>query len=112
VPNALEQARQAAAHITGHPAPVPEVPWFWSDQYDVKLQIAGLVVGGETLVVRGDTGHAKFALFHLRDGIVQAVETVNSPAEFMIGRKLIASRKPVDPLRLADVGIPMKELAT
>jgi 3-phenylpropionate/trans-cinnamate dioxygenase ferredoxin reductase component len=111
VPNALEQAKQAAADICGKPAPEPEVPWFWSDQYDLKLQIAGLAFGGETLLTRGDPATAKFALFHLRDNVVNVVEAVNSPQEFMIGKQLIASRKTIDSKRLADVGVTMKEVA-
>ena len=111
VPNALEQAKQAAADICGKVAPTPEVPWFWSDQFDLKLQIAGLVFGGETLLTRGDPATAKFALFHLRDNVVNAVEAVNSPPEFMIGKQLITSRKVIDAKRLADVSVSMKEVA-
>jgi 3-phenylpropionate/trans-cinnamate dioxygenase ferredoxin reductase subunit len=68
VPNALEQAKQAAAAITGRPAPPPEVPWFWSDQYDLKLQIAGVAFDADEIVVRGDPAAAKFAVFHLKAG--------------------------------------------
>ncbi|MGZ8369910.1 MAG: NAD(P)/FAD-dependent oxidoreductase, partial [Caulobacteraceae bacterium] len=111
VPNALEQAKQAAAAIVGRNPPPPEVPWFWSDQYDLKLQIAGLVFDPDATVLRGDVEAAKFAVFHLKAGKVQAVEAVNAPAEFMGGRLLIASGKTVDPLRLADLSISMKEVA-
>lgn len=111
VPNAMEQARQAAAAICGKPVPAPEVPWFWSDQYDLKLQIAGLVFGGETIVVRGDRAAAKFAQFHLVGGIVKAVEAVNASAEFMAGKQWIAARTSIDPVRLADMAISIKEVA-
>ena len=111
VPNATEQARQAVADITGQPAPAAEVPWFWSDQFDLKLQIAGLVFGGETVVMRGDPATAKFALFHLRGDVIQAVEAVNSAPEFVVGRQLIGRRQPVEPRRLADPAVPMKEVA-
>lgn len=111
VPNAIEQAKQAAAAIAGKPVPAPEVPWFWSDQYDAKLQIAGLVFGGETLVVRGDPAAAKFALFHLLDGKVGAVEAINAAAEFMMAKQWILAGTPIDAVRLADIDIPVKEIA-
>jgi len=112
VPNALEQARQAAAAITGRPAPAPEVPWFWSDQYDIKLQIAGLPFDVAQLVIRGDPRTGVFAVFHLdAAGRVQCVESVNTPAEFMGGRQLILNRKPVDAAALRDLNTTMKDLA-
>lgn len=111
VPNALEQARQAAAAITGRPPPPPEVPWFWSDQYDIKLQIAGVAFETDAQVVRGDPAAARFAVFHLLDARIRAVEAVNSPPEFMMGRQLIASRRPVDLARLADPAVSMKDVA-
>ena len=111
VPSALEQAKQAAASITGRPAPAPEVPWFWSDQYDLKLQIAGLPFDVDRLVVRGDPGSGRFAVFHLNGEAIQAVEAVNSPAEFMGGRLLIGGRKRVAIEKLADPAVSMKEVA-
>ena len=111
VPNALEQAKQAAAAIVGRPGPSPEVPWFWSDQYDLKLQIAGLPFDADSTIVRGDVGSAKFAVFHLKGDLVQAVEAVNAPPEFMAGKQLIAKRTPVSKTRLADPAISMKEVA-
>ncbi len=111
VPNALEQARQAVAAITGQPAPAGEVPWQWSDQYDLKLQIAGFPFGADRIVVRGAPEAAKFALFHLRGRRILAVEAINSPAEFMAGRQLIGNRKTVDPERLIDPTLSMKEVA-
>jgi 3-phenylpropionate/trans-cinnamate dioxygenase ferredoxin reductase subunit len=112
VPNALEQAKQAAADICGRPAPPGEVPWFWSDQYDLKLQIAGLPLNADRVVIRGEPRFGHFAVFHLsEDCRVQCVEAVNSPAEFMGGRLLIGSRKPVAPERLRDISTPMKAVA-
>ena len=111
VPNALEQAKQAAADICGTTPPAPEVPWFWSDQYDLKLQIAGVAWQCDDTVIRGDPAEARFALFHLRDGRIRAVEAVNAPAEFMGGRQLIGAGKLVDATKLADTGVPMKAVA-
>ena len=111
VPNALEQAKQAVAAIVGRPAPQPEVPWFWSDQYDLKLQIAGVPFDSDGLVVRGDRAAAKFAIFHLKGDRLLAVEAVNAPAEFMGGRLLIGNGKAVDLAKLADVSVSMKEVA-
>lgn len=111
VPNALEQAKQVACALTARPAPPPEVTWNWSDQYDVKLQLAGLPFDIDEVVVRGDVAAAKFAVFHLRDRMVQQVEAVNSPGEFMIGKQLIQARSQVDPARLGDLSVSMKEVA-
>jgi 3-phenylpropionate/trans-cinnamate dioxygenase ferredoxin reductase subunit len=111
VPSALEQAKQAASAITGRAAPTPEVPWNWSDQYDLKLQIAGLPFDADRVLLRGDPATAKFAVFHLKGDQVQAVEAINSPPEFMMGKQLIANRKPVNLDRLADTSVSMKEVA-
>jgi 3-phenylpropionate/trans-cinnamate dioxygenase ferredoxin reductase subunit len=111
VPNALEQARQATAAILGQPAPPHEVPWFWSDQYDLKLQIAGVPFDADQRLVRGDMAAARFAIFHLKDGRIAAVEAVNSPPEFMAGRQLIAQGRQVDVHKLADVAVSMREVA-
>ncbi len=112
VPNALEQAKQAAADLCGRRPPAQEVPWFWSDQYEVRLQIAGLPFDVVETVTRGDPGSGSFAIFHLaEDGAVQAVEAVNAPAEFMAGRMMIARRKRVVASRLADVSCSIRELA-
>jgi 3-phenylpropionate/trans-cinnamate dioxygenase ferredoxin reductase subunit len=111
VPNALEQAKQAAAAITGRPAPAPEAPWQWSDQYDLKLQIAGYAFDVDEILVRGDPKSARFAVFHLKGDEVQSVEAINSPPEFMMGKQLILSRRPVDKARLANPSISMKEVA-
>lgn len=111
VPNALEQAKQAASAILGRPGPAPETPWFWSDQYDLKLQIAGLPFDADRQVVRGDIAAAKFAVFHLKGNLIQAVEAVNAPPEFMAGKQLIAKRTPVDADKLADPSVSMKEVA-
>jgi 3-phenylpropionate/trans-cinnamate dioxygenase ferredoxin reductase component len=111
VANALEQAKQAASLIAGKPPPPPEVTWNWSDQYDLKLQLAGLPFDVDQTLVRGDPKSGKFAVFHLNGDVIQAVEAVNAPAEFMAGKQLIASRKPISREKLADPSISMKEVA-
>jgi 3-phenylpropionate/trans-cinnamate dioxygenase ferredoxin reductase subunit len=110
VPNALEQAKQAACAITGRPAPAGEVPWQWSDQYDLKLQIAGYAFDVDEILVRGDPKSGKFAVFHLNGDQVQSVEAINAPPEFMMGRQLIGNRKPVNKAKLADPSVSMKEV--
>jgi 3-phenylpropionate/trans-cinnamate dioxygenase ferredoxin reductase subunit len=88
IPSAGEQAKQAVADLLGLPPPKPEVPWFWSDQFDLKLKIAGLPALGEKSVVRGDPDDDRFAVFHLDGaGRVVSVETVNAGGEFMAGKK-------------------------
>ncbi|MET4682326.1 NAD(P)/FAD-dependent oxidoreductase [Brevundimonas faecalis] len=111
VPNALEQAKQAAAAIVGRAAPAPEVPWFWSDQYDLKLQIAGLPFDADRQVVRGDPASGSFAVFHMNGDRILCVEAVNAPAEFMGGRQLIGKVTPVDAGLLADPATSMKAVA-
>ncbi|WP_295167530.1 FAD-dependent oxidoreductase [uncultured Brevundimonas sp.] len=111
VPNALEQAKQAAAAIVGRAGPTPEVPWFWSDQYDVKLQIAGLPFDADRQVVRGDPTASGFAVFHLNGDRIVCVEAVNAPPEFMAGKQLIAKATPVDTGKLADPAVSMKAVA-
>src|SRR3954469_8323843 len=111
VQNAIDQAKHAALAMVGKPKPYSEVPWFWSDQYDLKLQIAGLARPTDRLVLRGDPKNRKFAVFHLRDGAVAAVEAVNAAPEYMIGKKLVADGKKIAPETLADMSIPMQQMA-
>jgi len=110
VQNAIDQAKHAALGIVGRPSAYSEVPWFWSDQYDLKLQIAGLARSGDVVVLRGDPQTRKFAAFHLRDGVLAAVEAVNSAPDYIAGRRLIAARARVAPERLADVTVPARSL--
>ena len=110
VHNALEQAKLASAHILGTQRPEEDCPWFWSDQFDVKLQIAGLSAGYDDLLVRGDPGSRHFAALYLRAGILIAVDAVNSPRDFMPSKTLIARRVACDPVALVDPSVPLKSL--
>src|SRR5262249_10193121 len=110
VQNAIDQSKHAAMAICGKAKAYVEVPWFWSDQFDLKLQIAGLAAPDDQLVLRGDPAARSFAIFRLRQGIIVGVEAVNAAPEYMMGRRLIAARAKVAPERLADRAIPMKEM--
>jgi 3-phenylpropionate/trans-cinnamate dioxygenase ferredoxin reductase subunit len=111
VPNAIHQAKVAAATLVGAPQPYSEVPWFWSDQYDLKLQIAGLSTGYDEVVLRGDPAARSFAAFYLRGGQLLAVDAVNSPREFIAGKKLVANRARIAPHVLRDAAVDLTPLA-
>lgn len=110
VQNAVDQAKAAAKSICGKPETYSAVPWFWSDQYDVKLQIVGLSQGYTQAVVRGNPDDGAFAVFYLKDGRLIAVDAINSPREYMMGRKLVTEHARPDPERIADPEVPVKEL--
>ena len=110
VANAIQQGKCAASCVFGTPAPYAEVPWFWSDQYDLKLQIAGLAGVHERVVVRGDPAARSFAAYYLADDSVVAVEAVNSPRDFLVARKLIGSGARVDAGELMDPGTDVTAL--
>lgn len=111
VHNAQEQAKTAATTILGRLEPYAQIPWFWSDQYDLKLQIVGFSSRSEQAVVRGDPDSRSFALFYLDDGRLTAAYAVNSPREFMLSKKLIALGARPDPALLANPAMPFKEIA-
>jgi len=111
VHNAIEQGKLAAAAILGKPRPAEDCPWFWSDQYDLKLQIAGLSEGYDEIVVRGDPEDRKFAAFYLKNGTLISVDAVNAAPEFLASKKLIIAGVKVAPERLNDTSISMKEIA-
>ena len=110
VHNALEQAKTAAANICGDEATYAQVPWFWSDQYDLKLQIAGLSQGYDQVVMRGDPASDAFACLYLRDGALIAIDAVNNPKDFVQSKALIAAHAVVDPAVLADTSIELKNM--
>ncbi|MFZ5915161.1 MAG: NAD(P)/FAD-dependent oxidoreductase [Pseudomonadota bacterium] len=111
VHNALEQGRTAASAMCGKLTEYAQIPWFWSDQYDLKLQIAGLSGGHDRVLVRGSMEARKFAAFYLKGNVILAVDAVNSPQEYMASRQLIANRTPVDLQKLADPQTPMTAVA-
>jgi 3-phenylpropionate/trans-cinnamate dioxygenase ferredoxin reductase component len=110
VPNASEQARICAAAICGKPVPGGAVPWFWSDQYDLKLQMVGLSQGYDQIAIRGDLSKESFCVFYLQGGVVISVDAVNRAAEFMVSKKLVAERIRASASQLADESVPLKSL--
>jgi 3-phenylpropionate/trans-cinnamate dioxygenase ferredoxin reductase subunit len=111
VPNALEQAKQAVAAILDKPRPADEVPWFWSDQFAAKLQIAGLSFDPDEIIVRGEPSVPGFSILHMKGDQLICVEAISAPADFMSGKTLIQQRKRLDLTRLADKSVPLKSLA-
>jgi 3-phenylpropionate/trans-cinnamate dioxygenase ferredoxin reductase subunit len=110
VQNAIEQGKATATAILGDDVCHDPVPWFWSDQYALKLQIAGLIEGADEIVRRGDPEMGNFAVFHLKQGRIIACEAVNSAPEYMAAQKLIRSGKPVDPEDLRNLDVAMRDL--
>jgi len=111
VQNATDQARALARRLVGKPEVYNALPWFWSDQGDLKLQIAGLSHGVDTWITRGDPASRAFATFGFRDGKLAVVETVNRGAEHMAARRLIAAATPITPEQAADQAFDLKKLA-
>jgi 3-phenylpropionate/trans-cinnamate dioxygenase ferredoxin reductase component len=110
VHNAIEGGKIAAASILFTAPPTLEVPWFWSDQFDLKLQTAGLWTGADQRIVRGDPQTRAFAVFYLRQGRLLAVDAVNSAPEYIVGKRLVAASARVAPGELADKSISMKDI--
>jgi 3-phenylpropionate/trans-cinnamate dioxygenase ferredoxin reductase subunit len=110
VPNAVEQGRTAAAVIAGKERTYDAVPWFWSDQYDLKLQMVGISRDYDRFVIRGSSAERNFIGFYLRDGRIIAADAVSRPGEFMVAKRMVAARAAVDPAMLADGAIPLKSL--
>jgi 3-phenylpropionate/trans-cinnamate dioxygenase ferredoxin reductase subunit len=112
VQNATDQATVAARHIAGNPAPYDAVPWFWSNQYDIKLQTVGLSTDYDDAVVRGDPASRSFSVVYLRGGQVAAVDCINATRDYVQARKLVESGAAPEKARLADTATPLKELAS
>jgi 3-phenylpropionate/trans-cinnamate dioxygenase ferredoxin reductase subunit len=110
VHNALEQAKTAASNICGVESHYSQVPWFWSDQYELKLQIAGLSLGYDQVVLRGDPSSKSFACLYLKDGVLIAIDAINAARDFVHSKALIAKRAVVEAERLADADVALKDL--
>ena len=111
VQNANDMATTAARAICGDPQPYRATPWFWSNQYDLRLQTVGLSAGHDATVVRGDPAARSFSVIYLKGGKVIALDCVNAVKDYAQGRKLVENRSAPDPAQLADTAIPLKELA-
>jgi 3-phenylpropionate/trans-cinnamate dioxygenase ferredoxin reductase subunit len=110
VQNAISQAKTAAATIAGLRVPNDAVPWFWSDQYDLKLQIAGLSAGHDEYVVRGDLDGEAFSVLYYRDGALLAVDAVNTPGDYMAVRKALSQGSTISSEAAADSAVALREL--
>lgn len=110
VQNANDQATTVAKLLTGEETPYDAVPWFWSNQYDLKLQTVGLSIGHDAVVLRGDVAARSFSVIYLKQGKVIALDCVNATRDYVQGRALVVARAVVDPARLADAAVPLKEL--
>lgn len=109
VPNATEQAKVVAAHIMGKPKPYNALPWFWSDQFDLKLQIAGLSDGYDDIIVRGDPdGSRSFAAYYFRGDRLLAVDAVNAPRDFMTARMALSKGRTLDKTKLSGTDADLK----
>jgi 3-phenylpropionate/trans-cinnamate dioxygenase ferredoxin reductase subunit len=109
VDNAFEQAATAAQNLLGNPTVHDKVPWFWSDQYDLKMIIVGLCQGHDTVVMRGSPASRSFSACYLRDGEFVAIDSVNSPKDQMAARKLIAARARPNLDKVANPAIALKD---
>jgi 3-phenylpropionate/trans-cinnamate dioxygenase ferredoxin reductase component len=109
VDNAFEQGATAALNMLGVPTPHDKVPWFWSDQYDLKLIIVGICQGYDAVVLRGSPAARSFSACYLYRGELVAVDTVNNPKDQMAARKLVAARARPDPARLTDISVALKD---
>jgi len=110
VQNAVEQAKSIAASIAGSHKPYQEVPWFWSDQYNIKLQIAGISQDHDHRVIRGYPEEEKFAVFYQKEKRLIAVDAINSPKEFMVGKKWIAMQAKIPFELIRNVDVDLKKI--
>ncbi len=110
VQHAMDHARSAAATVLGQPAAYRAVPWFWSDQGDLRLQIVGFVAGAQSTVVRGDPATEAFSLLHYRAGLLVAAECVGSAAEHLVVKRALEKGLTVDPSAAADTSVPLRRL--
>ena len=110
--NAVEQGKVAAAGLLGQQPAVPGVPWFWSDQFDARLQVAGLGGGADAVVMRGDPAGGAFSAFLYRGDALVAVASINAPQDHITARKLLAAGRSPAPQRVADATLPLAAMTT
>ncbi|MBB4301251.1 3-phenylpropionate/trans-cinnamate dioxygenase ferredoxin reductase subunit [Rhodobium orientis] len=110
VQNAIDQAKAVASAIAGSGVPYTTVPWFWSDQYATKLQMVGFSEGCDAFEIRGEIAEGKFSIFHYRGLVLRGIDTVNRPADHMMGRKLLAAGISPTPEQAADAEFALKSL--
>ncbi len=110
IQNANDQARCAAATVLGQPQPYQALPWFWSDQGEVRLQIVGLAQPRHERVLRGQLADGKFSVLYFDGDVLAAVESINLPADHMAARKLVAAGQPVPREQASDASVPLKSL--
>ena len=110
VQNAVDQAKCAARGIAGNPSPYRDVPWFWTDQFGIRFQMAGLSAGHDQAVMRGRMDDRKFSMFYFRQGRLLAVDSVNRFADHVAARKMLAAGTPVTPEQAADETVDLKKL--
>ncbi len=110
VQNAVDQAKTAARTLLGRRAPYQAVPWFWSDQGDIKLQTVGLAEGAELQVLRGAPEEGRFSVFHYRGDRLQAIDSVGRPADHLLGRRMLAAGYSPPPAAVADMSVDLKAL--
>ncbi len=109
VQNANDQANLVARAICGDAQPYGATPWFWSNQYDLRLQTVGLSMGHDATILRGDPATRSFSVIYLKQGVIAALDCVNMVKDYVQGRKLVEARAKIDPALLADAAIPLKE---
>ena len=110
VQNAVSQGKVVAANILGQAASYTDVPWFWSDQFDCKLQMAGIARSGDVTVRRENPETGGFSVFVLTNGRVNAVQCINSPRDYMVGRQLISHAVEIEARVLSDSQFNLKDL--
>jgi 3-phenylpropionate/trans-cinnamate dioxygenase ferredoxin reductase subunit len=108
VQNAVDQAASVARTVTGKPAPYESAPWFWTDQFDIRLQMAGIAQGFDQVVTRGNPESRKFSVFYYRRGALCAIDSINRPAEHLAARKIIAARVSITPKQAADESFDLR----
>jgi 3-phenylpropionate/trans-cinnamate dioxygenase ferredoxin reductase subunit len=110
VQHATSQAKRAAAAMLGQPSTRDEVPWFWSDQFDIKLQMAGLPLPGDTELVRGDPQSGRFSVIYQNADRITAIQCVNAPGDFAAAKKMVAERRAFPPALLCNSLMSLRDI--